>query len=182
MSIWKLLSVAAVLSLSVGCVWKPVTYDVSTRESVEKATAEFREEEALGRFFDDAVGYVVFPSAVRAGSGFGGAYGSGWLMEAGDVTGRTILFELFLGPNLGAQAYRSILFFQNEKSLQKFKKGRFEFTGQANAAVVTVGVGFTPSYNNDVAMFTQLRGGLLLEASVGTQRYDFYPLVENINE
>ena len=35
-----------------------------------------------------------------------------------------------------------------------------------------------PSYHPDVAMFVQVKGGLLLEASVGTQRYDFFPLLE----
>ncbi|MEH6591389.1 MAG: hypothetical protein V7746_14105 [Halioglobus sp.] len=96
-----------------------------------------------------------FQRAVRAGSGVGGALGSGWLVENGDVTGRTTLFEFFIGPNLGAQA---------------------------NAAEVTVGIGVTPSYNNEVAMFTQLRGGLLVEASVGSQRYDFFHLTENNND
>ena len=92
------------------------------------------------------------------------------------------MFEVFAGANFGAQAYRSILFFRTDKSLRKFKKGRFEFTGQANAAAVTLGVGLTPSFNQEVAMFTQLRGGLLLEASVGTQRYDFFPLTEDSHE
>jgi lipid-binding SYLF domain-containing protein len=182
MSLWKLLSVTVLLSLSAGCVWKPITYDEGARGSVEKAVAEFRKEDALQSFFDEAVAYVVFPTSVRGGTGFGGAFGSGWLVENDKVTGRTTMFEIFAGANMGAQAYRSILFFQTEKSLGKFKKGRFEFSGQANAAVVTVGVGLTPSHNYEVAMFTQLRGGLLLEASVGTQRYDFFPLAEDTNE
>jgi hypothetical protein len=28
-------------------------------------------------------------------------------------------------------------------------------------------------------MFVEVRGGLMLEASVGTQRYDFFPLAES---
>lgn len=178
----KWLCIWQLVLLCTACVWKPVTYDEETRQSVGTAIAEFRSEDTLERFFDEAVAYVVFPTSVRAGSGFGGAYGSGWLFEAGDVTGRTTMFEVFAGPNLGAQAYRSILFFRTDKSLKKFKSGRFEFTGQANAAVVTVGAGVTPSFSQEVAMFTQVRGGLLLEASVGAQRYDFFPLGSPLDE
>lgn len=170
-----LLTLLAV-SITLACTWKPVTYDQDVRESVESALSEFRSQEVLTPFFDQAVGYVVFPASFRAGGGFGGAYGSGWLLESGEVTGRVTLFELFVGANLGAQAYRSILFFKSEKVLEEFKSGRFEFTGQANATVATLGVGATPSFNREVAMFTRIRGGLLLEASVGTQRYDFYSL------
>ena len=81
-----------------------------------------------------------------------------------------MLLELFAGANFGAQSYRTILFFRTPEVLHKFKKGRFEFTGQANATAVTTGKSITPSYNKDVAMFVQVRGGLLLEASVGAQR------------
>ena len=181
----KLLShllLVGLLMTSTACAWKPVTYSDKTANSVENAVAEFRGEESLNTFFDDAVAYVVFPTSVRAGTGFGGAFGSGWLFEGGKLTGRTTMFEVFAGANFGAQAYRSILFFRTDKSLRKFKKGRFEFTGQANAAAVTLGVGLTPSFNQEVAMFTQLRGGLLLEASVGTQRYDFFPLTEDSHQ
>ncbi|MEH6593757.1 MAG: hypothetical protein V7746_26045 [Halioglobus sp.] len=176
------LFLAGLLIVTSACVWKPVTYSDKTATSVEKAVTEFRGEESLKPFFDEAVAYLVFPTSVRAGTGFGGAFGSGWLFESGELTGRTTMFEIFAGANFGAQAYRTILFFRTDKSLKKFKKGRFEFTGQANAAAVTLGVGLTPSFNQEVAMFTQLRGGLLLEASVGTQRYDFFPLPEDGHE
>lgn len=176
------LLLVGLLMVTAACVWKPVTYSDKTATSVENAVDEFREEEALQPFFEDAVAYLVFPTSVRGGTGFGGAFGSGWLFEKSGLTGRATMFELFAGANFGAQAYRSILFFRTDKSLRKFKKGRFEFTGQANAAAVTLGGGLTPSFNQEVAMFTQLRGGLLLEASVGTQRYDFFPLTEDTPE
>jgi lipid-binding SYLF domain-containing protein len=87
-----------------------------------------------------------------------------------------MMFELFAGADIGVQSYRSILFFKTEKALRNFKKGSFEFTGQANAAHVVGGYSASPSYHPDVAMFVQVKGGILLEASVGTQRYDFFPL------
>ena len=158
------------------CVWQPIVYDESAQESVDKALAEFRGEEALAPFFDEALAYAVFPGSFRAGTGVGGAFGGGWLLEHGDAVGRVTMFEFFAGADLGAQVYRTILFFKTEKALRNFKKGTFEFTGQANAAHVVGGYSAAPSYHPEVAMFVQVRGGLLLEASVGTQRYDYFPI------
>jgi|TARA_B110000238_G_C15760694_1_gene283268 hypothetical protein len=83
----------------------------------------------LKPFFDKAVAYLFFPTSVRAGAGCGGAFGSGWLFESGELTGRSTMFEIFSGANFGAQAYRTI-FFRTEKSLRKFKKGRLSLPGR----------------------------------------------------
>lgn len=167
----------ALLALSLlGCVTAPVVYDQERADAAEEALASFRQQETLEPFFEQALAYAIFPANWRAGSGFGGAFGNGWLFENGEVTGRALMTEVFVGPNLGIQADRKILFFRSEGALDQFKRGRFEFTGQANASAATVGKAITPGYHPDVAMFVQVRGGLLLEASVGTQRYDFFPL------
>ncbi|MEP5569106.1 MAG: hypothetical protein ABJN62_14805 [Halioglobus sp.] len=171
------LAVIVVISSLSGCVMEPVVYDQERAESVDEAIASFREHEELAPFFSEALAYAIFPSNWRAGGGFGGAFGNGWLFEKGEVTGRALMTEVFVGVNLGVQADRKILFFRTEGPLDQFKRGRFEFTGQANAAVAKTGKAVTPGYHPDVAMFVQVRGGLLLEVSVGTQRYDFFPLV-----
>ena len=163
-------------ALMTGCVMEPVVYDQQRAESVEAAIASFQEHDELVPFFEQALAYAVFPGNWRAGTGFGGAFGNGWLFENGEVAGRAIMTELYVGPNMGIQTDRKILFFRSAGALDQFKRGRFEFTGQANATVATVGKAITPGYHPDVAMFVQVRGGLLLEASVGTQRYDFFPL------
>ena len=165
--------------LLAGCVvWEPVEYTPEQEDTVEAALAAFRAEERLRPYFADALAFAVFPSTWRAGGGFGAAYGEGWLFEDGEVIGRAMMTELFVGANLGAQGYRKILFFRGEWALDQFKRGRFEFTGQANATVVKASRDATPAYHPEVAMFVQVKGGLLLEASVGTQRYDFFPLPE----
>ena len=140
--------------------------------------AAFRAEEELQPYFDQAIAFAVFPSTWRAGGGFGAAYGEGWLFENGEVSGRAMMTELFVGANLGVQGYRKILFFRGDWALDQFKRGRFEFTGQANATAIKASREATPSYHPEVAMFVQVKGGLLLEASVGSQRYDYFPLPE----
>ena len=177
----RLLSVglAAALALCIGCVWQPVVYDEPAQEKASAAVAAFESDARLNRFFQESVAYAVFPDAFRAGTGFGGAFGTGWLFESGDVSARVTLFEAFAGADLGAQVYRSIIFFRTEAALKDFTRGNFEFTGQANAAHVVGGQSLTPAYHPDVALFVQVKGGLLLEASVGAQRYDVFPLAES---
>ena len=171
----RLLLLLFLLALS-ACVWQPVVYDDETAAQIEAARASFAAREELKPFFEDAVAYAVFPAQWRAGTGFGGAFGTGWLFEQGEVTGRAVMVEAFAGVNLGVQAYRKILFFRSEDTLDQFKRGRFEFTGQANMAHVVGGKASTPGYHPDAAMFVEVKGGLLLEASVGTQRYDYFPV------
>lgn len=159
-----------------GCTLQPVVYDEAQAAKAESAVASFRQHLQLQPFFEDALAYAIFPGNWRAGSGFGAAFGTGWLVESGEVTGRAVMVEAFVGANVGVQADRKILFFRSEWALDQFKRGRFEFTGQANASAGTAGKAITPGYHPDVAMFVEVRGGLMLEASVGTQRYDFFPL------
>ncbi len=170
------------------CAFKPVPENKVSAKSVEsarEAAAAFAADERLQPFFDEAIAYAVYPMAFRAGTGFGGAYGSGWLFRTGSNNavelpeGKTVMWQLFAGPNLGFQFDRQILFFKTEDALKRFQKGTFEFAGQANAAAIVWGAAATPSFNSEVALFTQIHGGLLLEASVGAHRYDFAPIIRD---
>lgn len=172
----RVLISVALLALLAGCSLTPPAYSGDSKVAVEKTVAAFQKDKRLAPFFEQAVAYVVFPHAVRAGTGFGGAWGGGWLLEGDRALGRVALKEGFVGANLGAQYYRQIIFFKTEQSLERFKRGGFEFTGQASVAATLIGKNFTPAFNTEVAVFAKVRGGLWLEASVGTQHYRFYPL------
>ena len=83
------------------------------------------------------------------------------------------------------QEYRQILFFKTEEAFFKLMKEfpKFpEFSGQAKTAFVTTGISSTPSFNKEVALFTQLKGGLLLEASVGAHHYSFKMLEPAVDQ
>ncbi len=77
---------------------------------------------------------------------------------------------------MGAQYYEQILFFKTDAALELFKTGTLEFAGQVNATVASAGVAVTPSYNEEVAVFTSIGGGLMLEGSVGGHNYYFRAL------
>ena len=173
------LFVATLVLTLQACTWLLIPTNVPSEEERDKAqrtVAEFTDLEQLTPFFEEAIAFAVYPSTFRATTGFGGGYGRGWLFREGEIVGRTTMFQISLGVNLGAQWYRQILFFKTEDSLRRWQRGTFEFAGEAAAAAGTWGAATSPSFNTEVALFTQLRAGLFVEASVGTHRYEYAPI------
>lgn len=144
--------------------------------AAEAALTEFAADESLEPFFAQAEIVAVYPNGFRGGFGFGGAIGHGLVFQRGQVIGRSSMYQLSVGANIGGQFYRQVLFFKSEAAFERVMADVMEFAGQANLAVAQAGAAGTPSFNTEVAMFTQLRGGLLLEGSVGAHRYTFRPL------
>ena len=152
----------------------------ATYEGAQNAAKHFQSDENLKRYFDEAVAYAMFPRVYRAGAGYGLAYGGGWLFQSnGSPLGKTTVWQFSAGPHMGAQYYEQILFFRTQRSLELFQAGTLEFAGQMNATVLTMGVSKTPSYNKDVAVFTNIGGGLMLEGSIGGHRYSYKALQTN---
>ncbi|MFV2091157.1 MAG: hypothetical protein ACC642_10890, partial [Pseudomonadales bacterium] len=146
-------------------------------DGVISTLEHFRREERLAPFFEAAEVVAVYPINGRAANGVGFAYGRGLVFEKGDrVIGHTRMWQLSMGPQVGGQLYRQILFFKSRAIYEAFMRSPAEFAGQFNAAALIVGVSSTPSFNGEVALFTQLLGGLLLEASIGAHRYTFAPI------
>lgn len=175
----RLLILATLVSTLVACSWPYIPTDMPSQQERDKAqhtVAEFSELAQLAPFFAEAVAYAVYPDAFRASTGFGGGYGSGWLFRDGDIVGRTTMFQISVGANIGAQWYRQILFFKTEDALRRWQRGTFAFAGEAGAAAGTWGAAASPSFNTEVALFTELRGGLLVELSVATHRYEYAPI------
>ena len=163
-----------------GCASQPRVATPLTekeRARAEAAIEEFRADDRLVEYFEQAKVIAIYPNIVRAATGFGGAYGTGYVYREGLWVGQSRVWQLNAGANVGLQAYNQVIFFKTEAAFSRFAEGTYEFAGQANAAFVLWGGGATPAFNEDVAVFTRLNGGLLLEASVGAHRYTFreYP-------
>jgi lipid-binding SYLF domain-containing protein len=143
-------------------------YDVKAQEAV----AVLKEKDAsVQRFFDAAAAYVVIPTVGKAGFGIGGARGKGVLYENGEVTAVITLSQLSFGFQWGGQAYSEFIFFEDDVALTDFKRGNYELGAQASAVAVTAGASADANYNSGVAIFTQAKGGLMYEASVGGQKF-----------
>jgi lipid-binding SYLF domain-containing protein len=123
--------------------------------------------------FNNAYGYVVFPNIGKGGLGVGAATGNGVVYQNGQIAGMANMKQVTLGFQAGGQAYREVIFFETENDLNRFKENKIEFSGQASAVAVTKGASANVKYNNGVLIFTQAKGGLMYEASVGGQKFKF---------
>ncbi|MGI9329806.1 MAG: YSC84-related protein [Gammaproteobacteria bacterium] len=163
-------------------------------DSFDDAIAKFRAADGTQTFFSQAYGYAVFPTVGKGGIGIGGAYGKGRVYEAGAYTGDTSMAQLTIGFQLGGQAYSQIVFFQDKAAHDKFTSGNFEFGAEASAVAITLGAqakagttGASAGGNEAIsgeaaaatgwtvgmAIFTLAKGGLMYEASIGGQKFNY---------
>ncbi len=81
--------------------------------------------------------------------------------------------QFSLGFQLGGQTYSEIIFFKNKESLDRFTQSNFELGAQVSAVAITSGVSFDADYDNGIAIFTLVKGGLMFEAAVGGQKFNY---------
>ncbi len=166
-------------------------------DSYSKTISVFKQSKLVQPFFKNCYGYAVFPTIGKGGFGIGGAYGEGKVYKQGKLTGTTSLAKLSIGFQLGGQAFSQIIFFQDKRAYDEFTRGSFEFDGSASAVLVTAGaqakagteggtagasagpatgVQAKTNYFKGMAVFIQAKGGLMIEASIGGQKFEFSPL------
>ena len=143
----------------------------------EEAKSQFIKSDGLMKnLFDNSYGYVIFPNVGKGAIGVGGAAGNGIVYEKGKMIGKAKMKQVSVGFQFGGQAYREVIFFENQAALDRFKQDKFEFAGQASAVAADKGASVNVKYKNGVMVFTQEKGGLMYEASVGGQKFDYEPL------
>ncbi len=143
---------------------------------VQKAKTEFvKTDQLMQSLFNNAYGYVIFPNVGKGAIGIGGAAGQGIVYEKGKRIGTAKMKQVTVGLQLGGQAYREVIFFENAAALDRFKADKFEFAGQASAVAVTKGASGNVKYRDGVMIFSQQKGGLMYEASLGGQKFDYTP-------
>ena len=148
--------------------------DAKLVDDSKNAKASFIKTDSLMHsLFESSVGYVIFPNVGKGAIGVGGAAGNGILYEGGKAVGRASMKQVNVGFQFGGKAYREVIFFENQAALDRFKQNKFEFDAQASAVAATVGAAANVKYRNGVMVFTQEKGGLMYEASVGGQKFDY---------
>jgi len=150
--------------------------DQLIKDSKEVRTAFIKADESMKSRFNNAYGYVIFPDIGKGAVVVGGAGGRGAVFEKGKTTGTAKMVQVTVGAQAGGQAYREVIFFENKAALDRFKDNKFEFSGQVSAVAVKAGASATAKYREGVAVFTQEKGGLMVEASVGGQKFTYKPL------
>lgn len=168
-----------------------------TQEDYDKTIEIFKNVSGVAPFFDRAYGYAVFPSIGKGGLGIGAAHGKGQVWAGGKVTGYSNLTDISIGLQAGGQAYRQVIFFQDRRAYEEFTSGSFEFdagagaiavTASADASAGTQGAGASASpggatgsaaghsYHKGLLVFTIGTGGLMYEATIAGQKYNFKPV------
>ena len=165
-------------------------------DSYSNTIEVFKKSDATKPFFKNCYGYALFPTVGKGGIGIGGAYGNGQVYKKGKIAGTVSLAKLSIGFQLGGQAFSEIIFFQDKRAYSEFIGGSFEFDASASAVAITAGVqakagteGVTAgasagpatgeqaeiNYTKGMAVFVHTKGGLMYEAAIGGQKFDFIP-------
>lgn len=134
-----------------------------------------RADPGIEAFFESAAGFAVFPSVGKGGLVVGGADGKGLVIVDDKVDGYTSMTQGTIGLQIGGQKYAQFIFFKDATAIDHFRRGNFEFGAQASAVAITKGASADASYDGGVAVFTHAAGGLMLEGSVGGQKFTYQP-------
>jgi lipid-binding SYLF domain-containing protein len=172
-----IISSAVMATLTLGAMGRAYGADNVT-EADKTVRAYKKTDPGLVPFFEKAVGYAVFSRVGKGGIGVGGAFGRGVLFEKGKATGKVSLTQLTVGLQLGGQAYSEIIFFETEKALTEFKGSNFALSAQVSAVALKSGASANAKYRDGVAVFTATKGGLMVEGSLGGQKFNYEPFAD----
>ncbi len=155
------------------------------------ALKKLMQSDVVASFHKSAYGYAIFPNIGKGGIGIGGAHGKGRVYRNGKKLGDVSMTQLSIGLQLGGQAYRQVIYFEDERALKEFTSGSFEFGAQAEAIAITASAGAQAGtegasasanetqaqakYYKGMIVFTMGKGGLMYQASIGGQQYKFTP-------
>jgi lipid-binding SYLF domain-containing protein len=178
MKILKSITFATLLFLAVG-VNAQTTKDKKIIKDSEKAKEKLMTMEVgLDQFFTNSAGYVIFPNVGKGGFIIGGASGNGVVYENGTMVGMADLKKLSVGLQAGGQAITEVIFFETADDLAEFKDGDFEFSAEASAVALKSGIAVNAKYRDGVAVFALPKAGLMADASVGGQKFDYKPMMK----
>jgi lipid-binding SYLF domain-containing protein len=143
----------------------------------KEARASFKKADpSMDNLFKKSAGYVIFPNVGKGAIGIGAAAGKGTVYQRGVAVGTAEMVQATVGAQAGGQAYREIIFFENQDALDRFVHDRIEFSEQASAIAVKSGAAADANYRNNVLVFSQEKGGLMVEASLGGQKFTYKAL------
>ena len=167
------------LVLGTGCQTTPKNEEKkdALHDDVNATLASMKAEDpGLTKFLNDSYGYVVFPTVGKGAWVVGGAYGRGEVFEQGKMIGFADISQLTIGLQGGGQSFAEVIAFENKAALDTFINQKFELAAQASAVILKSGAAANAKYEKGVAVFAYVKGGAMLEASVGGQKFSFAPV------
>ena len=142
----------------------------------EAKSAFLKADPSMENLFRHSYGYAIFPNVGKGAAGIGGAAGRGTVYEKGIPVGTSQMIQVTVGAQAGGEAYREVIFFENKESLQRFMHNKVEFSAETSAIAAKLGGSANVNYREGVVVFTQEKGGLMLDVSLGGQKFKYKPL------
>ena len=136
-----------------------------------------RRDPGLKPFLKKARGYAVFPSVGKAAAVAGGGFGKGEVFEQGKLVSYAAIAQATIGVQLGGGTFTQIIAFENKTTLERFRRGLFTFSANASVVMIKAGAAASADYEKGAAVFVLSRGGMMLEAGVGGQKFIVKPAV-----
>jgi lipid-binding SYLF domain-containing protein len=163
------LCVAVLLS-----AWSAPGQDIRD-ESKQALTNFFKTDSTLQGFVDNSAGLAIFPNVGKGGLVVGGARGKGLVYEKTNLIGRATMTQASIGAQAGGQTFAQLIVFETPEALTDFKSGKFEMSAEVSAVAAAEGASKAAKYKHGVAVFTLPKKGLMVQASIGGQKFKFEP-------
>ena len=104
---------------------------------------------------------------------FGVAGGRGEVFQQGQRIGYCTMGQATLGFSFGGEFFREVIFFRQPQDLARFTAGEFAFSAQVTGTAVTVGAAAKVDYKDGMAVFIMADRGLMVDASLGGQKFTY---------
>jgi lipid-binding SYLF domain-containing protein len=169
---------AAALFLG-GCSTAPDTNSERAQLNNDAPAAynDFRAQDpSLDNVLSNAYGYAIFPSVGKGAVGVGGAYGQGEVYQQNKRVGYADITQATVGASVGGETYAELIIFKTPDALQAFQSGQLTFAADASAVAAKAGAGADAKWEHGMSVFINVKGGLMTEASIGGQKFNYEPL------
>ncbi len=183
----RMLAGCAVMSLSAGVAFAAGSY--------KNTVALFKHAGESATFFDKSYAYAVFPNVGEGAFVVGGAHGDGHVYVHDKWVGNVSLTAISVGFQAGGKDFSEIIFFRDQRALDEFTSGSFEFGADASVVAITAGANASTGTNGSqagasggmrdavlrgefykgMAVFTIPKGGLMGQASVQGEKFKYTP-------
>jgi lipid-binding SYLF domain-containing protein len=179
-TIWSMCFSIFMLMVS-GCSVTPEKAEdkaVLSAESQEAIAVMKAKDPSIQRFFDKSYGYAVLPKVFKGAFIVGGAHGGGEVYEQGTMVGYCNMSQASLGFSLGGEFFREIVFFRDKEDLEEFRiEAEYTFSAQVTGVALSTGAAAKADYKAGMAVFIMTDTGLMVDASLGGQKFNYEPKV-----
>ena len=164
------------MSLVTACSTTPKTEEDRTelQSKANTTMAQFRNSDPdIAKQMASAYGMAIFPDIAKGGLGVGGAGGRGVVYESGKMVGYSTMSQATIGLQAGGQSYSQMILFENRQAFNNFTGSNWQMSAQATAVAAASGAGATAKYREGVIVYVLNMEGLMAEASVGGQKFNY---------